>query len=155
MKYKKDKFHMLSFIYGILKKNEANEFSYKTETDSRRRKETYGYRRKRVGGINLEFGINRDILYIKLINSKVLFYGTGNYIQYLVITYNGKESEIRHIYIYIYKICISESVCCTLAGEGSACNARDPILFLGWKYPLEKEQAAHSSILGLPWWFRP
>ena len=107
----------------------------------------------------MEFGINRDILYIKLINSKVLFYGTGKYIQYLVITYNGKESEIRHIYIYIYIyiyiIWISESVCCTLAGEGSACNARDPILFLGWKYPLEKEQAAHSSILGLPWWFRP
>ena len=28
--------------------------------------------------------------------------------------------------IYIYIICISESVCRTLAGEGSACNARDP-----------------------------
>ena len=72
----------------------------KQKQTHRRRKETYGYRRKRVGGINLEFGINRDILYIKLINNKVLFYGTGNYIQYLVITYNGKESEIRHIYIY-------------------------------------------------------
>ena len=27
---------------------------------------------------------------------------TGNYIQYLVITYNGKESEKEYIYIYIY-----------------------------------------------------
>ena len=31
---------------------------------------------------------------------------TGNYIQYLVITYNGKESERE--YIYIYK---TESLC--------------------------------------------
>ena len=27
------------------------------------------------------------------INNKDLLYSTGNYIQYLVITYNGKESE--------------------------------------------------------------
>ena len=26
-------------------------------------------------------------------------YSTGNYIQYLVITYNGKESEKEYIYI--------------------------------------------------------
>ena len=32
-------------------------------------------------------------------------YSTGNYIQYLVITYNGKESEKEYIYIYIY-ICM-------------------------------------------------
>ena len=33
-----------------------------------------------------------------------LLYNTGNYIQYLVIAYNGKESEknIYLIYIYIY-----------------------------------------------------
>ena len=33
-------------------------------------------------------------------------YSTGNYIQYLVITYNGKESEKEQIYII-------ESLCCT------------------------------------------
>ena len=27
---------------------------------------------------------------------------TGNYIQYLVITHNRKESKKEHIYIYIY-----------------------------------------------------
>ena len=27
-------------------------------------------------------------------------YSTGNYIQYLVITYNRKESEKEHIYVY-------------------------------------------------------
>ena len=29
-------------------------------------------------------------------------YNTGNYAQYLVITYNRKESEKGHIYIYVY-----------------------------------------------------
>ena len=40
---------------------------------------------------------NLTLLYIKFIN-KDLLYSTGNYIQYLVITYNGKESE-KNIYI--------------------------------------------------------
>ena len=31
--------------------------------------------------------------------NKVLLYSTGNYIQYLVITYNGKESEKEYMYI--------------------------------------------------------
>ena len=36
-------------------------------------------------------------------DNKDLLYSTGNFIQYLVITYNGKESEKeqREIYIYI------------------------------------------------------
>ena len=28
------------------------------------------------------------------------------------------------------------------------------VQFLGWEDPLEKGYAAHSSILGLPWWLR-
>ena len=35
-------------------------------------------------------------LYIKSIKHKVLLYSTGNYIQYLVITYDGKEYEEIH-----------------------------------------------------------
>ena len=27
-----------------------------------------------------------------------------------------------------------------------------PVPFLGWEDALEKGQATHSSILGLPWW---
>ena len=34
-------------------------------------------------------------------------------------------------------------------GKESACNAGDPVRFLGWEDPLEKGQATHSSILGL------
>ena len=31
-----------------------------------------------------------------------LLYGTGNYTQYFIITYKGKDSEKEYIYIYIY-----------------------------------------------------
>ena len=51
-------------------------------------------REKGVGGINLEFGINRYIvLYIKQIISKDLLDNTRNSIQYSVITYMGIEFE--------------------------------------------------------------
>ena len=38
-------------------------------------------------------------MYIKQINNKVLLYSTGNYIQYLIITYNGKKSKKEYTYI--------------------------------------------------------
>ena len=45
------------------------------------------------GGINQGFGMNRyTLLHIKQITNKDL-QSTGNYIQSLVMTYNGKESE--------------------------------------------------------------
>ena len=37
-------------------------------------------------------------------------------------------------------------------GKESAYGAGDPGSILGWEDPLEKEEATHSSILGLPWW---
>ena len=55
------------------------------------------------GGMDREFGISRGkLVYIEWINNKVLLYSTGNYIQYLVINYNGREYEKEHIYIYMY-----------------------------------------------------
>ena len=61
-----------------------------------------------VGGrMDWEFGISRcKLLYIGWINSKVLLYSTGNYIQYPVINHNGKEYE-KNGYI-----CITEPLCC-------------------------------------------
>ena len=51
-------------------------------------------RGERGGGINYECGIKRyTLLYIKQITNKDLLYNTGNYIQYLIITYNGKELQ--------------------------------------------------------------
>ena len=40
------------------------------------------------------YGINKyTLLYTKWITNKDLLYSTGNYTQYSVITYKGKESE--------------------------------------------------------------
>jgi len=48
-----------------------------------------------------KFGINRHRgLHIKWINNKDLLYSTGNYIQYLAITYNREESEKEHMCVY-------------------------------------------------------
>lgn len=44
------------------------------------------------------------------LNNKVLLYNTGNYIQYFVITHNGKESEKEYILYIIY---IHKSFRCT------------------------------------------
>ena len=70
----------------------------------RHRKQTYGYQRGKVGkGINQEFGINiYTLLYIKQIIYKDLLYSTGNYTQYFVINYKGKESEKEYIYVHVY-----------------------------------------------------
>ena len=57
-------------------------------------------------GTEWEAGVSRcKLLYIEWINNKVLLYSTGNYIQYPMINYNGKEYEIY--------ICITASLCCT------------------------------------------
>ena len=54
------------------------------------------------GGMNQEFGINRyTLLYVKQINNKDLPCSTGNYIQYIVITYNGKESEKVYFPVHV------------------------------------------------------
>ena len=83
----------------------------KQKQTHRCRKQTYGYQEEKgVGGINQEFGISRyKLRYIKQINNKVLLYSTGNYIQYSVITYMGKESENGWIYVYVQL----NLLCCT------------------------------------------
>ena len=55
------------------------------------------------GGMDWEFGISRcKLLYVGWIKSKVLLYSTGNYIQYHVISQNGKGYEKEYVYIYVY-----------------------------------------------------
>ena len=75
----------------------------KQKQTHRHRKQTYGYQRG-WGEKNQQFGINiYTLLYIKQISNKDLLYSTGNYTQYLVITYNGKESEKeKNVYICVY-----------------------------------------------------
>ena len=57
----------------------------------------------RRGRDKLGVGIDTyTLLYVKQVNNKDLRYSTGNYTQYFVITYNGKESEKEYIYTHIY-----------------------------------------------------
>ena len=96
----KDKYHMISLTCGILK-NDINELISKTKTDSQ--KTIYGYQRGSGGGINQEFWMNRyTLLYIKQITDKGSLCSTENYVQYILITYSGKESEKEYTYIYIH-----------------------------------------------------
>ena len=46
--------------------------------------------------------------YLKWITNKDLLHGTENYIQYLVKTISGKESEKEYIYTYV---CIYINIC--------------------------------------------
>ena len=73
----------------------------------RHKKQIYGHQRGREG--EDKFGVWDQQIYTTIykINNKDLLYSTGNYIQHLIKTYNGKESEKV---LYIYK---TESLCCT------------------------------------------
>ena len=75
---------------GNLKYN-ANESTYKTETDSQTQKTNLWLPKGKDGeGQIRDMAFNRyKLLYIKQISNKDLLYNTGNYIQYVVITYNG------------------------------------------------------------------
>ena len=106
-------------MWNIKKKKDTNELIYKTEIDPQTQKTNLWLPKgKDVGGINQEFGINiYTLLYIKQITNRDLLYSTGNYTQYFVITYKGKESEKEYIYniyiIYNIQIYITESLCYT------------------------------------------
>ena len=83
-------------------KYDTNELIYKTETDLQTQKTDLWLPKGKGGGggINQELGINRyTLLYIKQINNNFLFIAQGT-IVYLVVTYNGKESEKQYIFIY-------------------------------------------------------
>ena len=56
-------------------------------------------------------------------NIKVPLYSTGDYIQYLIITYIGKEFEKEYIYICV-SMCVTESTILQLEKEAEqgGCN---------------------------------
>ena len=52
-------------------------------------------------GLDWEFGVGRcKLLHLECINSRVLMYHTGNYIQYPVINHNGKE-YLKRMSVYV------------------------------------------------------
>ena len=98
------------------------------------------------GGIKQEFGINRyTLLYIKLINSKDLLQSTGNYIQYLVIIYNGKESEKEQIYRGFPDGAVVQSLPANAGDTGSSPG-------LGRSHMLRSNQACEPQLLSLRVW---
>ena len=62
------------------------------------------------------------LLYIKQITSKDVLYSTGNYIQYLVITYNGKEYKKTQIYTYMKTERKSQSLSCVQLCDPMNCS---------------------------------
>ena len=86
----KDKY--ISFICGNLKKKDTNVLIYKTQINIENTlMVTKG---EKVGRDKSEFGIKRDtLLCLKIHKQEDLLYSIGNYSQYLVIIYNGTESE--------------------------------------------------------------
>ena len=61
--------------------------------------------------ISRSLGLRYTHYYVyKKISNKNLLYSTGNYIQYLVINYNGKESEKEYIYICVC-VCVYMYIC--------------------------------------------
>ena len=101
---KREKYQMISLIYEIQKKKSYKRTYLQNRNRLKRhRRQTYGYQKGKVGrrgGINQEFVINiYTLLYIKQISNKDLLQNTGNYIQYLIVTYSGKEFEKEYLYI--------------------------------------------------------
>ena len=79
-----------------------NELIYKTETDSQTQKTNLWLPKgKGEGRVRLEAWEQQIQTTIYKINNKDLLYSTGNYIQYLAINRNGKESEKEYICIYV------------------------------------------------------
>ena len=91
----------------------------KQKQTHRHRKQTSGYQTEKGVGISQKFGINTfTLLYIKKINDKILLYGTGENIQYLVISYNGKKFYKEYMCIHVCVCVVSHfdhvGLCVTL-----------------------------------------
>ena len=113
---------------------------------------------------HLHLFISRDILWYQ--NNKIIWiYSTGNYILYLAITYNGKES----IYI-IYAIYYTNNIIYYYIGASTMTQrVKNPpsrqktqemrVWSLGWEDTLEKEMTTPHppSILAweIPWIEKP
>ena len=103
----RERYHMMSLKCGLKKRIQMNLYT-KWKQTHRLREQAYGYQRgKGAGRGSWEYGVNSyTLLYIKKINSKALLYSTGNYIQYLIKTYIGKEYE-KDVTIYLTELLYS------------------------------------------------
>ena len=91
----KDKCHTLLLICGIQTMTQISWSVKQTQTHRHRGQICSCQGQGGRGGVEREFGISRCTLlqYKEWINNQAPLYGTGNYIQYPVISHNGKEQE--------------------------------------------------------------
>ena len=80
---------LIYHLYVEFKKQYKWIYLKNTKRLARHRNQTYSYQKGREGGIKYSLGLTDTTIY--KINNKDLPYSVGNYIQYLVITYNGKK----------------------------------------------------------------
>ena len=80
-------------------KHDTNEPIYEREME-----QTGGCQgRELKEGCSGRLGLADTSFIYRMDNNKVLLYSTGNYIQYFVITHNGKECEkYKHICVYLF-----------------------------------------------------
>ena len=79
-------------IYPWTLKNKTIESIYKIKADSQTQKTNLWFPKGKWGeGTNQEYELNRyTLLHINQFENKDLLYSTQNYIQQLIVTYNGK-----------------------------------------------------------------
>ena len=88
-------------MWNLKKKIQVNLLQNRNRFTDTGSKLTVTKREGEAAGINQELGMNRyRLLYTKQINNDLL-HSTGDYIQHLVITYNGKESEKEYIHLHV------------------------------------------------------
>ena len=99
-------------------------------------------------------------MYVIFLNFCVIFQCIyHNWCNQLPLKTHWQLLLVRFFYLTLKKI--SDIVRASLgflgssSGKESTCNAGEsPVRFLSQEEPLEKGEAAHSTIHGLPWWLR-
>ena len=86
----------ITYMWNL--KYDTKEPIYEAETDLEKKRADLWLPRESMDGgrKDWEYRNNRcKLLYLEWINSKVLPYSTGNYVQYPVINHNGKRKDLR------------------------------------------------------------
>ena len=105
---------MLLLICGIQNTTQIN-LPMKQNQAHRGREQTLVTEQGCGRGMNWELGISRcKLLYIEWINSKILLYSTGNYLQSPETNYNGKEYTRGRIYYITESHCYPSEIGTTL-----------------------------------------
>ena len=94
--------HDIPYMWS-LKRNNANDLIYETETDSQTREQTYRCQWGKNGGRRWELGIGMyTLLYLEWIHNKDLLYSTRNSGQWHMAAWMGGELRGEWIHVYVW-----------------------------------------------------